>query len=413
MENYILKSTWVSISLINFFIAALMGLLLRSAFVWEFNWLEYRNMLHAHSHLAMLGWVYLILFSLLIDYFVPEEKKQKPFYNRLFWGTQFAVFGMMVSFPIQGYGLFSISFSCLHILASYLFVFRFWKDMTLSDPQVKLLIKSSLVFLLISTLGLWALGLVMVSLGKISPLYQVTIQFFLHFQFNGWFTLGVFALVLNSLKKHGFELRSKIFNRVFRLLLAGILLTFAHVLDWAYPNRIFYIINGIGVIFQLMAFVFLLGKGVRKYSLEKSNFLELPNLLLVFGLVSWAFKIIVQAFLIFPAVSEISTLIRNFMIGYIHLTMLGFVTGLIFWCLAIKKDRNYQPSGIYLFIIGFLGTELILFVQGGFYWMGWGMLPFYHEALVGFSLLLPLGIIKAWFIFSRKNPAMVANHIIS
>jgi hypothetical protein len=102
----------VVICLINFFIAAMMGLALRYSFISSIN-LNYRYLTHAHSHLAMLGWVYLMLFVLIVHYFVPEKK---PVYNRLFWLTEFSVVGMMVSFPFQGYAVISITFSTLHIL---------------------------------------------------------------------------------------------------------------------------------------------------------------------------------------------------------------------------------------------------------------------------------------------------------
>src|SRR5690606_36682010 len=85
--------------LLNFFFAALMGLALRYAVLHPLG-INYRFLPHAHSHVAMLGWVYLMLYVLFVHYFVPEKK---PVYNRLFWATQLAVLGMLFSFPFQGY----------------------------------------------------------------------------------------------------------------------------------------------------------------------------------------------------------------------------------------------------------------------------------------------------------------------
>ncbi|MEP1487770.1 MAG: hypothetical protein ABJK28_05040 [Algibacter sp.] len=81
--------------LVNFLIAALIGVVLRYAFIGTINF-NYRFLIHAHSHVAMLGWVYLMLFVLIVHYFVPEKK---PIYNKLFWLTQFAV--VVLRFPLN------------------------------------------------------------------------------------------------------------------------------------------------------------------------------------------------------------------------------------------------------------------------------------------------------------------------
>ena len=109
----------VAVCLFNFLIAALMGLALRFSFL-ESIGINYRFLTHAHSHVAMLGWVYLMLFTLFVHYFILN--KTKVFY-RLFWLTEFSVLGMMLSFPIQGYAAVSITFSTLHILSSYYFAY--------------------------------------------------------------------------------------------------------------------------------------------------------------------------------------------------------------------------------------------------------------------------------------------------
>ena len=105
----------VIVCLINFFIAAVMGLTLRFSFIDSID-INYRFLTHAHSHVAMLGWVYLMLYVLFVHYFVPEKLKV---FNRLFWLTEVAVIGMMLTFPFQGYAAISITFSTLHIFMSF------------------------------------------------------------------------------------------------------------------------------------------------------------------------------------------------------------------------------------------------------------------------------------------------------
>ena len=388
-----MRSSWVLISLLNFVVASIMGVLLRYVFVAEIPWMDYRNMLHGHSHVAMLGWVYLILFALLIDVFVPRAKQSAPFYNRLFWFTQFSVVGMMVSFPIQGYAAVSITFSTLHIIASYIFIHRIWQDLSIEKKQVSYLVKASLVFLGISTIGIWAMGPVMALQLRNDPLYMVVVQFYLHFQFNGWFALAVMALLIHQLNRWGLVFENRYFYRFFYIYLISLGLTFFQVLHWAYLQPYMYVINAVGVMIQVLAFAFLLYPVRRTLWSKLAGQSGTVRWLVGFGMVSLLIKISLQAALVVPEVMAISTTIRQFMVGYIHLTMLGFITGLILLLLYVKEVAVINTFGIYIFSIGYIMTEAILFLQGVFYWGRWGTLPYYHEVLLGFSILLPLGLL--------------------
>jgi len=388
-----MRSSWVLISLLNFVVASVMGVLLRYVFVAEIPWMDYRNMLHGHSHVAMLGWVYLILFALLIDVFVPRAKQSAPFYNRLFWFTQFSVVGMMVSFPIQGYAAVSITFSTLHIIASYIFIHRIWKDLSIDQDQVRLLVKAGLVFLAVSTIGIWAMGPVMALQLRNDPLYMVVVQFYLHFQFNGWFALAVLALLIHQLNRWGVVFNNSHFYRFFYIYLISLVLTFFQVLHWAYLQPYMYVINAVGVVLQVLAFGFLLYPVRHTLMARLAEQSGTVRWLVGFGMVSLLIKIAIQTALVVPEVMEISTTIRQFMVGYIHLTMLGFITGLILLLLHVKGALVINTSGIYIFSIGYIMTEAMLFLQGLFYWGRWGALPYYHEMLLGFSILLPLGLL--------------------
>lgn len=150
---------WLRVALLNFFAAAILGALLRMAFVVELPWIDYRHILHGHSHVAMLGWLFLAIYALLIHYFLPEEKQQSKFYKRLFWLIEATVVGMFVAFPLQGYAGFSIFFSSAHIILSYLFMQRFLKDAKpTSQGSVSFrFVKLALWFMVLSTIAIWSL----------------------------------------------------------------------------------------------------------------------------------------------------------------------------------------------------------------------------------------------------------------
>lgn len=387
-----MRKSWVNTALINFLIAASLGLLLRGAFVWHFDF-DYKNLLHTHSHVATLGWVYLILYALLVDCFIPESHKRKPIYNRLFWFTQITVVGMLFSFPFQGYGAVSITFSSLHIFASYYFARLLWRDMEIKNPPIQLLVKSGLMTMVISTIGIWAMGAVIGKGMQATPWYHIVVQFYLHFQFNGWFLMAIFGLFLFLLSQWGVQLKAKTFKHFFLLYWVGLIATFAHVLAWAFKADYYNWINGIGVLAQLLGFILLFQsnwKEVRSLVLTKSR---LNKFLIIFGVSSLLFKIVLQTLLLIPEVATVSTELRNFMIGYIHLTMLGVVSGFIFLILRQRIRKLISGIGIQIFILGFVFSETILFFQGVLIWMKWGSIPNYYLLMFVVSILLPLSLI--------------------
>ena len=71
-----MKKSWLIVCFINFFIASLMGLLLRLMYVAPVKWVNFPFLMHGHSHTAMLGWVYLMLYGLIVHCFIPEEAQK-------------------------------------------------------------------------------------------------------------------------------------------------------------------------------------------------------------------------------------------------------------------------------------------------------------------------------------------------
>jgi hypothetical protein len=104
------------------FIAAVMGLFLRYMMMAPVPGVTFSYLLHAHSHVMFLGWIFNVLFLVFVTEFTDEKN-----FKVIFWILQILVVGMLVSFPLQGYGLFSIVFSTLHIFAGVAFIFFFLK----------------------------------------------------------------------------------------------------------------------------------------------------------------------------------------------------------------------------------------------------------------------------------------------
>lgn len=392
LRNSKMNKSWILISLCNFLVAALMGVLLRAAFVWEISWMDYRYMLHGHSHVALLGWLYLGFFLLIHEQLIPLEKSRKFIYSILFWTTQFTVLGMAVTFPLQGYAGFSIFFATLHILSSYLMVFHVWRDHDRSNPQVTLLLKTALVFLVLSTMGVWTLAAIMATGGKAGLLYQVAIQFYLHFQFNGWLLFILLALLVKRLSK---DLSTNYFQLLFRILLFSQILTFSLVIFWAYQSYWAYLVHGIGAVLQFIAGAVIIYHFINagsSLSRQKSSWPFAKLAVIVVGV-----RVLFELLLISPNLAEMATVLRPIIIGFIHLNMLGLFSAYLLFVLYPaergEKSNSWLQGSVLFFYMGFIGSELYLFLQGFFYWQEWGRLALFYEGLLLTSCLLPLGII--------------------
>ena len=64
-----------------------------------------------------------------------------------------------------------------------------------------------------------------------------------------------------------------------------------------------------------------------------------------------------------------------------------------------------------LFIVGFISSEALLFLQGIFYWVGAGTIANYHELLFGVSIFLPLGLVL-FFIAQMRNSKTINKLVI-
>lgn len=389
--NALFIRIWTRWALGFFLVASLLGLTMRAFYVVEIPLVEYRHILHAHSHLALLGWGFMMLMGgMIFAVDVRGDYVQK--YGWWSVALVISLIGMLLSFPVQGYGSVSISFSTLFLLVSYGIIFQFWKSIKskTNTPGLRL-IRWALIGYLISTLGLWALGPVTVTLGRMHELYFMTIQWFLHFQLNAWFVLGVFGLLVFFAEKRGFKILISGTQEI--VLLGSILLTYALVITWADPSPVFFWVNSLAVLLQAVAY-FVLIQRIWKV-LPSLRLLRFVRGMIYLALLSLVAKAFLQILLVFPSVAIISYTIRMYVIGFLHLVLLGAMSfGLA--ALAMAEGRiSLSPLsriGWGLVALGFVGSELLLFGQGTMVWLALGYFSGYHTVLFILSILFPLGL---------------------
>lgn len=385
-----IRKRYLGIPLLNFLIAAFLGLFMRYVHVGSVAIpYRYKFLVHAHSHIAILGWVYLALFGLLIAAFLPDWHRK---YKRIFWATQISIIGMLLSFPFQGYAVFSIIFSSLHVIVSYIFIYHFWRDTKAQQSPASKMMHAALLYMFISTIGLWFMAPIMAM--KIKGGWdQVAIQFFLHFQFNGWFIFAVLGLLFKKLNIKN----SKDFRKFFLYLSLSLPLTFALPISWYFKSPIWWWSNAAGIILQLIAVWYLIKLLKPKFKEYWQNANQLKHILIVFIAISFFLKVFLQSGALIPSLADSVNLYPNFVIGFIHLTMLGLISGFLFLYLLEFKNfhgRNLMlRTGIYLFIFGVFSTEVILFIQGLLFYLDMDMFPNYHLLLFLASMVLVLGIL--------------------
>jgi hypothetical protein len=394
------KSIWrIRAALFNLLVAAILGALLRFAFVEELNWLEFRNVLYAHSHVAMLGWVFLALFAILLQVFLPEDQRHTAVYNRLFALTQLSVAGMLLTFPMFGYTAPAIAFSTLHVLLSYGFARHFLKDLRTSPASelAKSFARAAVWLMILSTVALWAMGPIIVLGFRGKAIYYMAVQFFLHFQFNGWFLFAVLAIFFQIAGEKGISFDRKTALRFFGFLLASCFLTYALAVAWSNPLPLVFWINGAGVLLQLVALGFFLILVWGSFRSRPFPFSGWTKAFLLLSFFAFVIKNLVQASLVIPAIAKVAYTIRNFVIGFMHLILLGVITGGLFgFALYLGKIKSHgllSRLGLLIIFGGFILSELVLFGQGTLLWAGIGFIPNYYLVLFLVQAMLPLGIL--------------------
>lgn len=349
-EKYMFNTArkWTYLSLVNLLIVSLLGVVLRYKGAFSLPVVDYKNLLHAHSHFAFSSWVTTILFTAFIYIGVPFRRM----YHSQFWLNQVAGFGMLISFTIQGYGAVSIAFSTLSVIFTYWFAFTYLKDIRQASfpPLVKPCLKLAVIFLVISSIGPFLLA----GAGHSLVYYNNAIYFYLHFQYNGWFTFGVMALFFWAAPRYNIHLAPGP-SRVF-VTLMGIACIPAYCLSmlWAHPPGWIYTLAGGAGLLQVAALLFLF------LSIHRNKHIH-PLWILSF--VSFTIKIILQALTLIPLLGRFAYSFRPVVIGYLHLVVLAFVTFLILGFLLLNNLLRVTKSGLVIFITGVILNEIILMVQ--------------------------------------------------
>jgi hypothetical protein len=316
-----------------------------------------------------LGWVgNFLMLAYLINYSLWKIKR----YRILFYGIQGLLLGMLISFPLQGYGAFSIALSALHTFAWWLFTVWYFIDMK-KDQSFHLkgwnvhnkrdaasiwFAKISLLLFAIASLGPFTLGVLAANGLGHSNKYYFALYYYLHFQYNGFFIFGILSLWFHVLEEKNLAFNIKQAKTSGRLLLLSLFPTYFLSIVWAKPGLAYNAMGFAGGLIQLLGFVYFLLL-IREVQFTRAT------ILWKISFYCFAFKIILQLLSAHPVIAQLALEVRPFVIAYLHLVVVGTVSFFLFaWCLEKRIIIIHSLLSVLCLLAGFAGSEVMILLSG-------------------------------------------------
>jgi hypothetical protein len=360
---------WYSIALFNLVVLALLGLTLRYKINFPLPFIKQENLLHAHSHFAFNGWVSFLLQLLLLGEYTNDYQQSTKFWESFFIASTVVNYAMIISFAWTGYSGISIALSTAALWLSYVFSYKIYKTLPEKDSEKvsTQFVKASLFFLLLSSLGPYAVAIIMAL--KIPDPYvsHNALYFFLHFQYNGWFTFAVLSFLLKKLEESAtYNLK---YARNFYLILALTCIpSYLFTSLWHHRPLLITIVIIITAALQFCSLYFLWKLLYRNTKTAYSNLPVICKWLYSFAISAFILKVLLQFCAVQPQLAQLAFGFRPIIIGYLHLIFLGFVSMYLLSSMADKRiiTLHYKLTsiGLAIFAGGIIINEILLAVQG-------------------------------------------------
>jgi hypothetical protein len=341
-------------------IASLMGLLLRWHQYAPVDGLVFSYWLHAHSHVMFLGWILNALSIGYVHYFILPQ--QQRIYRVLIIWLNVLVAIMLVAFPLQGYAGFSIVISTLYTILAAFFGYRFLRDTKSRQQSLAIgFARWSFIFYFIASLAPFAIGILSATGQGQTQAYYLAVYFFLHFLYNGAFTCGVLSLLYQLLQTKGIEVDEGSAQRFKFLLCLSCIPAYVLSTLWIKPPFIFNFIGFIAAILQLIAFYYFVHSIKALFTKKIKSFSWTSRTVLFSAILCFLLKLVLQLISAFPPVAMLAYEVRYFVIGYLHLVLLGMLTFLLlFWYQEEFEVKALTRTSALFLIICFVLSEVLM-----------------------------------------------------
>lgn len=362
-------------------------------------------LIHSHSHVAMLGWLFLALAGLIARYGMKESGHKQmghPVYLIL---LHFSISGMTVAFALQGYAFYSILLSTLFIILSLWFVIIYFRhenrDLT---PLSRNFLNAAVFWLVFSSIGPLALaGGTMMGPEWI----QAWVAFYLHLQFNGWITFAVIGLLIVFMEKMNISIHRRSSDVAFWMLFIGLLPSLIPLIS-EFADSTLLIYAGTAGSFSLLAGTLLISAELLKRS---GGLTRYPKALFHTAIIALLIKSLFHAIASFPLIGDGFIRTHYLAIGFVHLLLLGFASMAVIWLIIAQAAclpwNSRIRCGIWIFISGAVSMVALLFVFGMYQYLLIPLLLPVQWILLGTGLVtLTGGCIILYALFTEKGTCM-------
>jgi len=400
------RTFWLKFAVFNFFLVALLGVVMRYKILYSFPFLDQKHLQEAHSHFAFYGWITHVLYVLIVHYISkvnPLLRLKK--YEYLIAINLAASFAMLGTFIYGGYFWGSIAASTTALLTSFAFGYFFLMDAKKIQDASKIWFLAGLFFAVISSVGVFNLAYMMSSKNINQDLYLASEYYFLHFQYNGFFLFSCIGLLLYSLKEAGSPISESKNKWLFWLMFFGCLIGVGLSVLWMKLPVFIFALIVLTTLSQTVGAVMLFDFVKKTWTNLVIKWSPMQRFVLLFVGFAFAVKIALQLGSNIPALNQFAFGFRNVVIAYLHLVLLMCIA--TFLLNQILATNYFTVSkqlllGLKLFLAGIFLNELMLGLMGIFS-IKYVSIPYANHFLLYFSLLIFIALLLIWVNLKTKK----------
>ncbi|MDI1354235.1 MAG: hypothetical protein PSX36_04935 [bacterium] len=399
---------WLNISIFNLLIIAVLGVIMRYKIGYEFPYFDQKSLQHAHSHFAFVGWLAHTLYVLMI-WVIQQDKPLLAIgkYKKLLIANLICAYGMLISFSCTGYSWISIVISTCSILVSYLVAYNLFKDLkSLVNVPYKNWFKAALWFNIVSSLGTFTLAYHIARHIFNQKVHLASLYYYLHFQYNGFFTFACLGLFISQLPKLLPAFRYS--ERIFTWFAISCVFSYLLSILWLHLPLWLLLVVVAAALLQASAWIFFLLR-IKTSLGSATDLFKKGRLFFLLVALALSVKFTLQLGSTIPAVSQLAFGFRPIVIAYLHLILLAIISVFLVSYLHVMKIihiNKLSTSGILVFIAGVYLNELILGIQG-IASFSYTSIPYGNLALLAASLVILISLVMLLLSQRRSHTVQV------